>query len=75
MLPTKELSTDMQRRVDNFINERIQDGLSRKDALEVLAEYIELKTGEKISSSYLKNWLYESTSIPAAKLLAITQTF
>ena len=75
MLPTKELSVDVQRRVDNFINERIQDGLSRKDALEVLGEYIELKTCEKITSNQLKNWLYEGRVIPTAKLLALNQTF
>ena len=75
MLPSNELPTDVQRRVDTFINERMADDLSRKDALEVLAEYIELKTGEKINSSHLSNWVYGSRSIPIGKLLAITKTF
>ena len=75
MLTSNILATDIQMRVDNFINERMRDDLSRQDALEVLAEYVELKTGEKINSSYLKNWLYESTIIPTSKLLAITKTF
>ena len=75
MLTSGILSTDVQRRVDNFINDRIHDGLSRKDALEVLAEYIELKTCEKITASQLKNWIYEGRVIPTSKLLAITQTF
>lgn len=47
MLPTNELPADIQRRVTAFINDRMRDGLSRKDGLEVLSEYIELKTGEK----------------------------
>jgi len=75
MLPTNELPTEVQRRVDTFINERMVDELSRKDAVEVLAEYIELKTREKINSSHLTNWLYESRSIPTGKRLAITKSF
>ena len=75
MLNNNTLSTIIQIRVDGFINERLADKLSRKDALEVLAEYVELKTGEKINSSYLKNWLYEGASVPTTKLLAITKTF
>ena len=75
MLPSNELPTDIQRRLDTFINERMADNLSRKDALEVLAEYIELKTGEKMNSSHLTNWVYGSRSIPTGKRLAITETF
>ena len=75
MLPTNELPADVQRRADTFIDERMADDLSRKDALEVLAEYIELKTGEKINSLHLTNWLYGSRAIPIGKRLAITKTF
>ena len=75
MLPTKELPIDVQRRVDTFINERIQDGLSRKDALAVLAEYIELKTYEKMTGNQLKKWLYDGRVIPTTKLAAITESF
>lgn len=75
MLPANELPTDIQHRIDNFINDRMQDNLSRKDALEVLANYVELKTGEKMKGSQLKSWMYESTAIPVAKLSAITKSF
>ena len=69
------LSTVVQMKINTFINERMADDLSRKDALEVLAEYIELKTGEKINSSHLSNWLYGSQAVPTGKGLAITKTF
>ena len=75
MLPANELPTDIQRRIDIFINERREDGLSRKDALVVLSEYVELKTGEKMNSSHLTNWLYGGRSLPTGKRLAITETF
>lgn len=75
MLPANELPTDVQHRIDNFINDRMKDNLSRKDALEVLANYVELKTGEKMKGSQLKSWIYGSITIPTVKFSAITKSF
>lgn len=75
MVKSSTLSTAVQHRIGSFINDRIADNLSRKDAIEVLAEYIELKSGEKISSKQLRLWIYDDVAVPAAKLMAITKTF
>lgn len=75
MVKSNTLSTAMQHRIELFINDRIADNLSRKDAIEVLAEYIELKVGEKINSKQLQRWIYDDVAVPSAKLTAITNTF
>ena len=75
MIKSNTLSTTVQHRIESFINDRIADNLSRKDAIEVLAEYIELKAGEKISSKQLRRWIYDDVAVPAAKLIAITNAF
>ncbi|MCK5602928.1 hypothetical protein KAR91_13685 [Candidatus Pacearchaeota archaeon] len=75
MVKSNTLATTVQHRIESFVNDRIADNLSRKDAIEVLAEYIELKTEEKISSKQLWRWIYDDVAVPTAKLTAITNAF
>ena len=75
MVKSNTLSTAVQHRLGSFINDRLADKLSRKDAIEVLAEYIELKSGEKINSKQLWRWIYDGVAVPTAKLVAITNAF
>ena len=75
MVKSNTLSTAIQHQMAAFINDRIADNLSRKDAIEVLAEYISLKTGEKIGSKQLCRWIYDDVAVPTTKLVAVTNAF
>lgn len=75
MIKSNTLPVVIQHRIDLFIADRIADNLSRKDAIEVLSAYIEVKTEEKIGSTRLWRWVYEGAAIPKTKLLAITNSF
>ena len=75
MIKSNTLPVAIQHRINSFIDDRIADNLSRKDAIEVLADCIELKTGEKIGSKQLWGWVYDDVSIPKIKLAAITNSF
>lgn len=75
MVKNNTLTATSQHRIDSFINDRIADNLSRKESVEVLAEYIELKTGEKIGNKQLWRWIYDGVAVPTAKLVAITNAF
>ncbi len=75
MVKSNTLTTTVQQRIEVFINDRIADNLSRKDAIEVLADYIELVSGEKISSKQLRQWIYDDVAVPAGKLTVINSIF